>query len=170
MRIFVLLALLLSLCRSAPVQAVDSRSIPPGPYAGLPAAPLTSRPVVPQPPAVYVPLPPRLPAFLPSGGANLDEAWIQDGGARLYWNTLVIPRQLRMGGARFVDPASVPELLPPGSVKVVQPVPRRRAAARPKASQSAKTVSAPAHAGSTALTLPTGKTSRCRREAHGGEQ
>lgn len=157
MRIFVLLALLLSLCRSAPVQAVDSRSIPPGPYAGLPAAPLTSRPVVPQPPAVYVPLPPRLPAFLPSGGANLDEAWIQDGGARLYWNTLVIPRQLRMGGARFVDPASVPELLPPGSVKVVQPVPRRRAAARPKASQSAKTVSAPAHAGSTALTLPTAK-------------
>ncbi|WP_165174566.1 hypothetical protein [Desulfovibrio sp. ZJ369] len=156
MRIFFFVAFLLSLCQSAPVKAADSRSLPSGPYAGLPAAPLASRPVVPQTPATYAPLPPRLPAFLPSGGANLDQAWIQDGGARLYWNTLVIPRQLRMGGASFVDPASVPQLLPPGSVKAVQPVPvrRRRPVSRPKVSRSTQTVAAPANAGRTSLTPP----------------
>lgn len=156
MRILVLFAFLLSLCQSAPVKAADSRFPASSPYAGLPAAPLTSHPVVPKPPAVYVPLPPRLPAFLPSGGANLNEAWIQDGGARLYWNTLVIPRQLRMGGATFVDPASVPELLPPGAVKVVQPAPvrRRRAAPQSSARRSAKPVPAPADAACTALTPP----------------
>ena len=53
-----------------------------------------------------------LPQTLPDGGANLNEAWVRHGGARLYWNTLMQPRQLRMAGASFVDPAAVPELMP----------------------------------------------------------
>ncbi len=59
-----------------------------------------------------VTLPPQLPEYLPNGAVNLDQAWIQDGGARLYWNTLTIPRQLKMAGARWVDPALTPELFP----------------------------------------------------------
>lgn len=53
---------------------------------------------------------PHLPAYLPNGAVNLDETWIQDGGARLYWNTVRIPRQLKMGGNVWIDPALVPEL------------------------------------------------------------
>lgn len=52
-----------------------------------------------------------LPQTLPDGGANLNEAWVRHGGARLYWNTLMQPRQLRMAGASFADPAAVPELM-----------------------------------------------------------
>ncbi|MBB5144526.1 hypothetical protein [Desulfovibrio intestinalis] len=51
------------------------------------------------------------PQTLPDGGANLNEAWMRNGGARLYWNTLTQPRQLRMAGAAFADPAAVPELM-----------------------------------------------------------
>lgn len=52
-----------------------------------------------------------LPQPLPDGGANLNEAWMRNGGARLYWNTLTQPRQIRMVGAAFADPAAVPELM-----------------------------------------------------------
>ena len=132
MRMLIVLTVLLGL--AAPVLAVESRSLPssaaPGYLAG-PQAPLVSSPAVGAPVA---PLPPHLPALLPSGGVNLDEAWIQDGGARLYWNTLVIPRQLRMGGASFVDPAAVPELLPAGSDKVVRPA-RRQGRVPPRSSR-----------------------------------
>ncbi len=51
------------------------------------------------------------PQTLPDGGANLNEAWMRNGGARLYWNTLTQPRQMRMAGAAFADPAAVPELM-----------------------------------------------------------
>lgn len=154
MRMLIVLTVLLGL--AAPVLAVESRSLPssavPGYLAG-PQAPLVSSPTVGAP---VVPLPPHLPARLPSGGVNLDEAWIQDGGARLYWNTLVIPRQLRMGGASFVDPAAVPELLPVDSDKVVRPA-RRRVPARAVTSaekQKPGQRTAPAGAGSTTLKLP----------------
>ena len=154
MRMLIVLTVLLGL--AAPVLAVESRSLPasaaPGYLAG-PQAPLVSSPTVGAP---VVPLPPHLPARLPSGGVNLDEAWIQDGGARLYWNTLVIPRQLRMGGASFVDPAAVPELLPVDSDKVVRPA-RRRVPARAVTSaekQKPGQRTAPAGAGSTTLKPP----------------
>lgn len=154
MRMLIVLTVLLGL--AAPVLAVESRSLPssaaPGYLAG-PQAPLVSSPAVGAPVA---PLPPHLPTLLPSGGVNLDEAWIQDGGARLYWNTLVIPRQLRMGGASFVDPAAVPELLPAGSDKVVRPARRRVPAGAAVSAEKQKSGqrTAPAGAGSTALKPP----------------
>ena len=52
-----------------------------------------------------------LPQTLPDGGPNLTESWMRTGGARLYWNTLTQPRQIRMVGAAFADPAAVPELM-----------------------------------------------------------
>lgn len=52
-----------------------------------------------------------LPQTMPDGGPNLTEAWMRNGGARLYWNTLTQPRQIRMAGAAFADPAAVPELM-----------------------------------------------------------
>lgn len=57
-------------------------------------------------------LPSSPPQTLPDGGPNLNEAWLRHGGARLYWNTLMQPRQLRMAGANFADPAAVPQLMP----------------------------------------------------------
>lgn len=165
MRMLIVLTVLLGL--AAPVLAVESRSLPassaPGYLAG-PRAPLVSSPAVGAP---VVPLPPHLPALLPSGGVNLDEAWIQDGGARLYWNTLVIPRQLRMGGARFVDPAAVPELLPVGSDKVVRPARRRVPAGAAISAEKQKPGqrTAPAGAGSTALKPPVAAAPAAKKEA-----
>ena len=57
-----------------------------------------------------VPLPPQVPAHTASGATNLTDVWLHSGGGRLYWNTLVTPRQIALEGARFVDPAAVPEL------------------------------------------------------------
>lgn len=95
-----------------------------------------------------VQLPPQLPAYLPNGAVNLDEAWIQDGGARLYWNTLLVPRQLKMAGATWVDPALTPQLLEPPA----KAAPRKRWKARRKAApKQVVTVKAPEGAGSTAL-------------------
>ncbi|MBD5627659.1 MAG: hypothetical protein HDQ90_09330, partial [Desulfovibrio sp.] len=95
-----------------------------------------------------VQLPPQLPAYLPNGAVNLDEAWIEDGGARLYWNTLLIPRQLKMAGATWVDPALVPPLFPPQQAK--QPRKRWRAP-RKAAPKAVTTVKVPEGVGSTAL-------------------
>ena len=53
---------------------------------------------------------PQAPPTTANGGSNLTHHWIEDGGARMYWNTLNDPRQIRMSGARFSDPASVPPL------------------------------------------------------------
>ena len=94
------------------------------------------------------PLPPQLPAYLPNGAVNLDEAWVQDGGARLYWNTLLVPRQLKMAGATWIDPALTPQLLAPPA----KTAPRKRWKARRKAAPTpVVTVKAPEGAGSTAL-------------------
>lgn len=54
--------------------------------------------------------PSQLPNYLPNGAANLDEVWTRNGGARLYWNSVYIPKQLNLAGATWVDPALVPEL------------------------------------------------------------
>lgn len=62
--------------------------------------------------APLVPLPPQVPPYLPNGATNLDYVWTQDGGARLYWNEVIIPKELKMGGASWIDPALVPELFP----------------------------------------------------------
>lgn len=94
---------------------------------------------------------PHVPAYLPDGATNLDSVWTQDGGARLYWNSVVIPQQLKMAGATWVDPALVPELIttqPKVHRKRYYPK-RRRVAAKRKV-----TARAPVNAASTALTPP----------------
>ena len=97
-----------------------------------------------------VQLPPQLPAFLPNGAINLDEAWVQNGGARLYWNTLLIPRQIKMSGATWIDPALTPQLFPPKT----QPVRKRSYVRRKAESKPAATANAPQGAGSTTLMPP----------------
>lgn len=89
-----------------------------------------------------VPLPPHWPPFLPNGATNLDYVWIEDGGARLYWNDVVVPRQLKMDGAYWQDPALVPQLF-------AQPAPRRRYYSPKRAT---KKITAPAP--SSAIPLP----------------
>lgn len=60
---------------------------------------------------------------------TLNDVWIRDGGARLYYDALVRPRDLNMNGARWEDPA-LNHRLPP----LYEPQPRkRRAVARPVA-------------------------------------
>lgn len=96
-----------------------------------------------------VQLPPQLPPYLPNGAVNLEEAWIEDGGARLYWNTLLIPRQLKMSGATWVDPALTPQLLTPPPAATP---PRKRWRSRRKAApKPVTTATVPEGAGSTAL-------------------
>ena len=94
----------------------------------------------------------------PAGQTNLTRIWTDKGGARLYWNTLVDPLQIRMAGARFDDPAAVPELrLTPPEIK---PVPRRyrnghkKVQARKAAPATVPRVAAPKGVGSAALMPP----------------
>lgn len=94
-----------------------------------------------------VPLPPHLPQYLPNGAINLDEVWTQDGGARLYWNTVIIPKELKMAGAYWIDPALVPNLIPQ------QPAQTRRRYRSVKKTRRTK-VKVPANASSTSLTPP----------------
>jgi hypothetical protein len=82
MRPLFLILLLLCLPGSAP--ALESSSLPPSSASQTPAPART----------------------------NMTEAWKASGAARLYWGSLVLPRQMQMGGASFRDPASVPELFP----------------------------------------------------------
>ena len=135
------LVLMLALCLAAG-EALAATSLN---MTGYDAGPAIITPPTPQNP---VQLPPQLPAYLPNGAVTLDEAWIQDGGARLYWNTLLIPRQLKMAGATWVDPALVPPLFAPPQPK--QPRKRWRAPrkAQPK---PVTTVKVPEGVGSTAL-------------------
>lgn len=44
------------------------------------------------------------------GNANLTYHWIEGGGARLYWNSVPVPTQVRLRGVPFRDPASYPLL------------------------------------------------------------
>lgn len=89
-------------------------------------------------------LPPQMPRTTRSGAANLYDTWLENGGGRLYWNTLTKPTQIRMAGARFVDPASVPEL----SMEVgkAKPKARRRGGGKAK-KQAASAPNANAAAG-----------------------
>ncbi len=102
-----------------------------------------------------VALPPQVPSHTPSGATNLTDVWLHNGGGRLYWNTLVTPRQIALEGARFVDPAAVPELAltPPADKK-----PAVRHAARKvkvsKATPQAAPASAPRGVGKTSLQAP----------------
>lgn len=133
--------LVLALCLPAlPAAAATSMDM-----TGYDAGPAIITPPTRQNP---VQLPPQLPAYLPNGAVNLDEAWIEDGGARLYWNTLLIPRQLKMAGATWVDPALVPPLFAPQQPKQPRKLWR---APRKAQSRAVTTVKVPEGVGSTAL-------------------
>lgn len=96
-----------------------------------------------------VALPPELPEYLPNGAINLDEVWTQDGGARLYWNDVIIPRELKMAGNAWIDPALVPQLIPEKQTPV------RRAWRRSRARASTvKKVKVPPNVASTSLKSP----------------
>lgn len=102
--------------------------------------------------------PPQVPSHTPSGANNLTDVWLHNGGGRLYWNTLVTPRQVALEGARFNDPAAVPELVlnPPADKKP----PVSHTSRKPKSSQSSKAAAqaapspAPKGAGKTRLQAP----------------
>lgn len=102
-----------------------------------------------------VPLPPQVPSRTASGASNLTDVWLHSGGGRLYWNTLVTPRQIALEGARFVDPAAVPELTlnPPADKKPPMRHAKRKVKVSKAASQSA-TSPAPKGVGKTSLQAP----------------
>lgn len=63
------------------------------------------------PPPGYAPDPELAqPDILPSGAIDLDAQWTNDGGARLYWDTVKVPQELKMNGRQWQDPALMPEL------------------------------------------------------------
>lgn len=100
------------------------------------------------------PVPPQVPARTASGATNINDVWLHNGGGRLYQNTLVAPRQIALEGARFVDPAAVPELA------LTPPVDKKAPVRHARKTKSAK--AAPAEAANNVPTAPpkgVGKTS-----------
>lgn len=107
-----------------------------------------------------VPPPPQVPSHTASGANNLTDVWLHNGGGRLYWNTLVTPRQVALEGARFNDPALVPELAltPPADKKPPVRHASRKAKA-PKAAAQAAPSPAPKGVGKTSLPAPVSQSS-----------
>ena len=102
-----------------------------------------------------VPLPPQVPAHTATGATNLTDVWLHSGGGRLYWNTLVTPRQIALEGARFVDPAAVPELaMTPQADKKTPARQAKRKVKVSKAAPQSATSPAPKGAGKTTLPAP----------------
>ena len=103
----------------------------------------------------YAPQQPALPYYLPGGGVNLDEAWTRDGGARMYWNSTYIPKQLNMAGATWVDPALVPELVIQQQKQPVKKrITRRYYKRKTSVKKPARVARAPKNAGSRSLRSP----------------
>ena len=102
-----------------------------------------------------VPLPPQVPAHTASGATNLTDVWLHSGGGRLYWNTLVTPRQIALEGARFVDPAAEPELaMTPQADKKTPVRQAKRKVKVSKAAPQSATSPAPKGVGKTSLPAP----------------
>ena len=103
-------------------------------------------------------LPPQVPARTASGAANITDVWLHNGGGRLYWNTLVTPRQVALEGAHFVDPAAMPELAltPPAGKKAPVRHTRKAKPAKvtPADAASAAPNAAPKGVGKTSLKAP----------------
>lgn len=106
-------------------------------------------------------LPPQVPPRTASGATNITDVWLHGGGGRLYWNTLVAPRQIALEGARFADPAAVPELAV--TPQPVHKAPVRRVRHRKvkvsKAAPHAATSPAPKGVGKTTLRPPAAQSS-----------
>ncbi|MBO4334498.1 MAG: hypothetical protein J5846_01510 [Desulfovibrio sp.] len=93
----------------------------------------------------------QVPQWTRDGQLNLTHEWIEHGGARLYWNSLLTPRQVRLVGMRFKDPADRPFLLldeeaakKPSAARSRRAGQRGRHARRSRA-QSPKPEKKPAH-------------------------
>lgn len=92
-----------------------------------------------------------------SGSIDINQRvqdWKDYGGARLYWLSVAYPRQIRMGGLPYVDPASHPLLTPEQKAPARRTV--RRSTARRQATSAVRTQKAPKDAGSTSLRKPSG--------------
>ena len=101
------------------------------------------------------PLPSQVPARTASGATNINDVWLHNGGGRLYQNTLVAPRQIALEGARFVDPAAVPELaLTPQADKKSPARQVKRKVKVSKAAPQSATSPAPKGVGKTSLPAP----------------
>lgn len=90
-----------------------------------------------------------------SGSIDINQRvqdWKDYGGARLYWLSVAQPRQIRMGGLPFVDPASHP-LLTPEQKTTVRRSSRNRSNRR-QTSSATRTQKAPKDAGATSLRKP----------------
>ena len=103
--------------------------------------------------APLVPLPPQVPQFLPNGAVNLDYVWTQDGGARLYWNDVIIPKELKMAGASWIDPALVPQLVPDSKSRAVRRY-YSKAYRRPARKRTVAKAKVPPRVASTSLKSP----------------
>jgi hypothetical protein len=140
-RVIYLFILILALgaqlpCPGAASAAVAARELPPPTVT--PAAPASG-----------------LASSAPEDRHSLNGEWMRNGGARLYWNTLMYPRQIRMGGARFVDPAAMPELLAPAkSAKKQRVTSGSKARASSKAPAAAPAQASAKPANSTAKLTP----------------
>lgn len=92
-----------------------------------------------------------------SGSIDINQRvqdWKDYGGARLYWLSVARPRQIRMGGLPFVDPASHPLLTTEEKAPVRRSSTRKRSTRR-QTTNAVRTQKAPKDAGSTSLRKPT---------------
>ncbi|MBO4300599.1 MAG: hypothetical protein J5861_03255 [Desulfovibrio sp.] len=117
----------------------------------------------------------QIPATTRDGKTNLTHVWLHKGGGRLYWKTLTHPLQIRLEGAQFVDPASVPVLSTnPGTDLSARQSHKkgRRSSRKSRRAQShsqtdkaaqAQVSPAPMDAGKTALRAPSTKNATARQ-------
>lgn len=139
-----LILLVLALGSALPAQAagfgkrakvqVQSQPLPPQQVTAQPAVaqPTMAQPVVAQPamaqpvvvqqaataPAPITPQAPMVhyqaPPTLPNGNPNLIHYWYEYGGARLYWQGLLDPQQVKLLGPAWRDPAQHAQLTDTG--------------------------------------------------------
>lgn len=91
-----------------------------------------------------------------SGSIDINQRvqdWKDYGGARLYWLSVAQPRQIRMGGLPYVDPASHPLLTTEEKAPVRRSSTRKRSTRR-QTTSAVRTQKAPKDAGSTSLRKP----------------
>ena len=101
----------------------------------------------------------QIPPTTRDGQTNLTYHWLHHGGGRLYWKALTHPLQIRLNGARFVDPASVPLLLTKNTQDGKRRVSTRRSTRYGQKSQRRRQAQAhvsrpPRDVGKTALRAP----------------
>ena len=92
-----------------------------------------------------------------SGSIDINQRlqdWKDYGGARLYWLSVARPRQIRMGGATFVDPASHPLLNAAEKATPPRRAVKRRSTRKPQAARTPQQ-QPPKDAASPALRKPT---------------